>query len=97
MNKHFSKGIEAIKVRNAVNGNTLRTYFLFDCTCGYHVSSDDRTEVVREINKHCAAPAAQKVTAAADLYEHYPNCPTTSGVAFDGECCCYETKLEVSK
>ena len=65
MNKHFSTGIEAITVRNAVNGNKVRTYFMFDCTCGYHVSSDDRTEVVRAINKHCAEPSAREVAAHA--------------------------------
>lgn len=65
MNKHFGKGIEEIQVRNAVNGNQPRTYYRFDCTCGYHVSSDERPSVVRAINKHCAEPSAREVAAHA--------------------------------
>jgi hypothetical protein len=43
----------------------------------------------------CETKIAEAYKKSEDLYEHLGNCPTTSGVAFDGECACYETKLEM--
>ena len=65
MSNHRGREIAEIVVRNAVSGNKVRTYFLFDCTCGFHVSSDDRREVVRSINKHAADESAREVAAHA--------------------------------
>jgi hypothetical protein len=65
MHAHRSREITEVQVRNAVDGNEPRTYYRFDCTCGYHASSDERPSVVRAINKHCAEASAREIAAHA--------------------------------